>query len=130
MATPGYLAAAILLATAPFVGAGANPLTGTWRAERGGHAIEITLSADGVFARHDLAPGATAMTVSGHWSLAGDGHWLRLTIEDWAPRRACGLFGCTDIPMLLRETFRVVRQDGDQLLLEDAGGRTEFRRAG
>ena len=130
MAAPGRFAATLLLLTAPLAGAAANPLAGTWRAEQGGQAIEITLSADGAFARRDLAPRGADMTVSGRWALAGNGPWLRLTIEDWAPRQACGLFGCTDIPMLPRETFRVVRQDGDRLLLEDAGGRTEFRRAG
>ncbi|WP_198373214.1 hypothetical protein [Roseomonas rosulenta] len=106
----------------------ANPLAGTWRAAQGGQSVEITLEADGRFARQDRGPDGTAMTVSGHWTLANAGPWLRLTIEDWAPRRACGLLGCTPIRMLPGETYRYVLQPDGTLLLEDTGGRIALRR--
>ena len=122
-------AVAALLAASP-ARAAENPLAGTWHATQGGQSVEITLSPDGAFARRDRGPGGADMTVSGRWSLADPGPWLRLTVEDWAPRRACGLFGCTAIPMLPAETYRVVQPDPDRLVLEDPGGRTEFRRAG
>lgn len=130
MATIGRLAIALMLFAAPLAGAVANPLAGTWHASQGGQSVELTLSADGAFARRDRGPGGMDMTVSGHWTLTGAGPWLRLVIEDWAPRRACGLFGCTAIPMLPGETYRYILQGEDRLLLEDTGGRTEFRRAG
>ncbi|MBR0680501.1 hypothetical protein GXW74_08380 [Roseomonas eburnea] len=130
MATAGRLAVALMLLAAPLAGAAANPLAGTWRASQGGQSVEITLSADGAFARRDRGPHGADMTITGHWTLAGSGPWLRLTIEDWAPRRACGLIGCTDIRMPRGETYRYILQGEDRLLLEDTGGRTEFRRAG
>ncbi|MBR0673247.1 hypothetical protein [Neoroseomonas soli] len=130
MAATGRLAIALMLFAAPPAGAGANPLVGTWLASQGGQAVELTLSADGAFARRDLGPGGTDMTVSGRWMMAGSGPWLRLTIEDWAPRRACGLLGCTAIGMLPGETYRYVLHGEDRLLLEDSGGPTEYRRAG
>lgn len=108
----------------------ANPLAGTWRAAQGGQTVEITLEADGRFARRDHGPDGRAMTVSGHWTLAGAGPWLRLTIEDWAPRRACGLIGCTAIRMLPGETYRYALQPDGTLLLEDTGGRIALRREG
>ena len=94
--------AAVLQAIALLVPglAQANPLAGTWRAAQGGQSVEITLEAEGRFVRRDHGPDGRAMTVSGHWTLADAGPWLRLTIEDWAPRRACGLVGCTPIRML------------------------------
>jgi hypothetical protein len=108
----------------------ANPLAGTWRTAQGGQSVEIILEADGRFARRDRGPDGTAMTVSGHWTLAGSGPWLRLTIEDWAPRRACGLVGCTPIRMLPGETYRYVLRADGTLLLEDTGGRIALRREG
>jgi hypothetical protein len=51
-------------------------------------------------------------------------------VEDWAPRQACGLFGCTAIHMLPGETYRYILHGSDRLMLEDSGGRIEFRRAG
>lgn len=110
--------------------AAANPLAGTWRAVRDGQAVEIVLDADGRFARRDAGPDGTAMTVTGHWTLAAEAPWLRLVIEDWAPRRACGLIGCTPIRMLPRETYRYRLEGPDTLLLEDTGGRLALRRAG
>lgn len=123
------IALTLLLAAASPFGASANPLAGTWRATQDGQSVEITLSPDGAFARRDRAPDGTAMTVSGHWTLNGTGPWLRLVVEDWAPRRACGLFGCTDIRMLPGETYRYILRDDGRLMLEDTGGRTEFQRA-
>jgi hypothetical protein len=108
----------------------ANPLAGTWRAAQGGQSVEITLQPDGRFARRDSGPDGTAMTVSGHWTLTDAGPWLRLTIEDWAPRRACGLVGCTPIRMLPGETYRYVLRPDGTLLLEDTGGRIALRREG
>jgi hypothetical protein len=122
-------ALSLLLATVPVAGASANPLAGTWRATQDGQSVEITLSPDGAFARRDRAPDGSAMTVSGHWALNGSGPWLRVVVEDWAPRRACGLFGCADIRMLPGETYRYILRDDNRLMLEDAGGRTEFQRA-
>ncbi len=111
-------------------GAKANPLAGTWRTVADGQSVEITLRADGHFDRRDEGPRGTAMTVSGRWSVAGPGTWLRLSIEDWAPRRACGLLGCTPIRMIPGETYRYILQGADTLLLEDTGGRIALRRAG
>lgn len=108
----------------------ANPLAGTWRMAQGGQSVEITLEPDGRFARRDRGPDGRAMTVSGHWSLPDAGPWLRLTIEDWAPRRACGLVGCTPIRMLPGETYRYALQPDGTLLLEDTGGRIALRRDG
>lgn len=122
--------AAALAALLPALAA-ANPLAGTWRAVLDGQTVEITLGADGHFARRDAGRDGSAMTVSGQWSVAGqDGSWLRLTIEDWAPRRVCGLLGCTAVRMLPGETFRYRLQGADTLLLEDSGGRIALRRAG
>jgi hypothetical protein len=123
------LAALALLVAAPLAAA-ANPLAGTWRLAQAGQVVEITLSPDGRFARRDAGPDGLAMTVTGHWSVAGEGPWLRLTIEDWAPRRACGLVGCTPIRMIPGETYRYALQGGDTLLLEDTGGRVALRRGG
>lgn len=123
--------AAVLAALMLPEASAADPLAGTWRAVQHGQALEITLGADGRFARRDAAPDGTAMTVTGHWSVAGqDGPWLRLTFEDWAPRRACGLLGCTPIRMRPGETYRYRLQGADTLLLEDTGGRIALRRAG
>lgn len=108
----------------------ASPLAGTWRAAQGGQSVEITLEPDGRFARHDRGPDGRAMTVSGHWTLADAGPWLRLTIEDWAPRRACGLVGCTPIRMIPGETYRYALQPDGTLLLEHTGGRIALRREG
>jgi len=108
----------------------ANPLAGTWRTAQGGQSVEITLEPDGRFARRDRGPDGRAMTVSGHWTLPESGPWLRLTIEDWAPRRACGLVGCTPIRMLPGETYRYALQPDGTLLLEDTGGRIALRREG
>ena len=130
MAHAKRIALTLLLAAAPLFGAVANPLAGTWRTTQDGQSVEIILSPDGAFARRDRGPGGTDMTVSGRWALAGSGPWLRLTVEDWAPRNACGLFGCTEIRVLPGETYRYLLRDGDHLMLEDTGGRTEFRRAG
>lgn len=125
------LAAAMMAAMLLIPGlAQANPLAGTWRTAQGGQSVEITLEPDGRFARRDRGPDGTAMSVSGHWTLAGAGPWLRLTIEDWAPRRACGLIGCTPIRMLPGETYRYVLQADGTLLLEDTGGRIALRRGG
>jgi hypothetical protein len=123
------LAAAALAALLPGL-AGANPLAGTWRAELGGQAVEFAFAPDGSFARRDAGPDGRAMTVSGHWTLDRDAPWLRLVIEDWAPRRVCGLLGCAAVPMLPRETYRYRLEGTDMLLLEDAGGRIALRRAG
>jgi hypothetical protein len=129
--TSRCLAAALAVAIALLPGvAPANPLAGTWRTVQGGQSVEITLEADGRFARRDGGPAGAAMTVTGHWSLAGSGPWLRLTIEDWAPRRACGLVGCTAIRMLPGETYRYALQPDGTLLLEDSGGRIALRRDG
>ena len=130
MAQAGRIALTLMLAAAPMIGAAANPLAGTWRATQDGQSVEITLSPDGAFARRDRGPGGADMTVSGRWTLAGTGPWLRLIVEDWAPRASCGLFGCAEIRMLPGETYRYVLRDGEHLILEDTGGRTEFRRAG
>lgn len=119
----------IVLLLAPFA-AQANPLAGTWRMATEGQTVEITLAPDGTFARRDVGPDGRAMTVRGHWTIAGPNPWLRLVIEDWAPRRACGLTGCADIRMIPGETYRYVLQGGDTLLLEDTGGRIALRRAG
>lgn len=119
-----------LLVLAPLHGALANPLAGTWRSGADGQTVEITLRADGHFDRRDEGPRGTAMTVSGRWSVAGPGAWLRLSIHDWAPRRACGLLGCTPIRMIPGETYRYILQGADTLLLEDTGGRIALRRAG
>ncbi|MBR0649842.1 hypothetical protein GXW78_09220 [Roseomonas terrae] len=130
MALSRRIVLTLALIAAPLLGAAANPIAGTWQATEGGQSVEITLSPDGAFARRDRGPSGPEMTVSGRWSLSDPGPWLRLTVDDWAPRRACGLFGCTDIRMLPAETFRVLQYDNDHLVLEDPGGRTEFRRAG
>lgn len=124
------LAAALLIATMPLAGAWANPLAGTWRAAQGEGEVEIVLSPDGGFARRDTDARGAAMTVTGHWTVAGGSPWLRLTIEDWAPRRACGLLGCTAIRMLPRETYRYRLTEDGVLMLEDAGGPITLRRAG
>lgn len=130
MSVRSHLAAALLLAALPFAGADANPLAGTWRAAQGDQAVEITLSPDGAFARRDIDAAGSAMTVSGHWTITGSGPWLRLSIDDWAPRRACGLLGCTEIRMLPGETYRYRLTDDGVLLLEDSGGPITLRRAG
>lgn len=124
------LALLALLLAAPVAGAQASPLAGTWRTVQQGQVIEITLAPDGRFARRDTGPDGQGMSVSGHWTLHGQDAWLRLTIEDWAPRRACGLLGCTPIRMIPGETYRYVLQGGDLLMLEDTGGRITLRRAG
>jgi hypothetical protein len=122
--------AAALLVLLPAVAA-ANPLAGTWRGVQEGEAVEITLGAGGRFARRDAARDGTVMTLSGRWSIADrDGRSLRLAIEDWAPRRACGLLGCTPVRMPPGATCRYRLQGADTLLLEDAGGRIALRRAG
>jgi len=121
--------AAALLALLPALAA-ANPLAGTWRAERDGQAVEITLTPDGRFARRDAGPDGRPMTVSGHWSEDGEARRLRLVIQDWSPRRVCGLLGCAAVPMLPRETYRYRMEGTDMLMLEDAGGRMALRRAG
>ena len=64
--------AAALAALLPALAA-ADPLAGTWRAVQDGQALEITLGADGRFARRDGGRDGSAMTVSGRWSVAG--HW-------------------------------------------------------
>ncbi|NMJ43823.1 hypothetical protein GWK16_21425 [Roseomonas sp. JC162] len=120
---------AVLLLALPAV-AGANPLAGTWRLAADGQTVEIELSADGRFARRDIGPDGRATTVTGHWTLADQAPWLRLVIEDWSPRQACGLTGCAEIRMLPGETYRYALRGGDTLLLEDTGGRLAFRRAG
>ncbi len=120
------LAACLLVPTF----AQANPLAGTWRTVQGGQSVEITLQPDGRFARRDRGPDGSAMTVSGHWTLNDAGPWLRLVIEDWAPRRACGLLGCTPIRMIPGETYRYALQPDGTLLLEDTGGRIALRREG
>ena len=119
----------IVLSLLP-LGAAANPLAGTWRLAAEGQTVEITLRPDGHFARRDAGPDGQPITVTGRWSLAGESPWLRLTIEDWAPRRACGLLGCTPVPMMPGETYRYILQGSDTLLLEDSGGRMALRRAG
>ncbi len=130
MAVTPRLALTLMLAACPLAVAVANPLAGTWRATQAGQPIEITLSPDGAFARRDHGPAGAEMTVSGRWTLTGSGPWLRMTVEDWAPRRACGLLGCTDIRVPAAETYRYILRDDDRLLLEDPGGQTEFRRVG
>ncbi|MBW6401217.1 hypothetical protein KPL78_25390 [Roseomonas sp. HJA6] len=130
MSIRSRLATALLIAALPFSGASANPLAGTWRAAQGDQAVEITLSPDGAFARRDIDAAGSAMTVLGHWSITGTGPWLRLSIEDWAPRRACGLLGCTEIRMLPGETYRYRLTEDGVLLLEDSGGHLALRRAG
>lgn len=130
MTTLRHALAAVLLLLAAPLAAAANPLAGTWRVAQSGQVVEITLSPDGRFARRDAGPDGQAMTVTGRWTIAGEGPWLRLTIEDWAPRRACGLLGCTAIRMIPGETYRYAIQGGDTLLLEDSGGRIALRREG
>lgn len=130
MARAGCFALTLLMAVAPIFGALGNSLAGTWRATQGGQSVEITLSPNGAFARRDSGTGGADMTVSGRWTLAESGDRLRLTVEDWAPRRDCGLFGCTEIRVPPAETYRFIQPDHDRLMLEDQGGRTEFRRAG
>jgi hypothetical protein len=127
--SPRLVAVLALSLLAPAL-AQANPLAGTWRAAQGGQSVEITLQPDGRFARRDHGPEGAAMTVSGHWTLAEAGPWLRLVIEDWAPRRACGLLGCTPIRMIPGETYRYILQPDGTLLLEDTGGRIALRREG
>jgi hypothetical protein len=125
------LAAALLAALLSFPGlAGANPLAGSWRAVQGGQSVELTLASDGRFSRRDRGPDGTAMTVSGHWTLAEAGPWLRLVIDDWSPRRACGLLGCTPIRMLPAETYRTLLQPDGTLVLDGSGGRIALRREG
>jgi hypothetical protein len=128
--SPRLVAAILALALLAPGLAQASPLAGTWRATQGGQSVEITLQPDGRFARRDHGPDGTAMTVSGHWTLTDAGPWLRLTIEDWAPRRACGLVGCTPIRMIPNETYRYALQPDGTLLLEDTGGRIALRREG
>lgn len=130
MAHAARLALTLMLAALPLIGAAANPLAGTWRATQAGQSIEITLSPDGAFARRDHGPAGAEMTVSGRWTLTDSGPWLRMTVEDWSPRRECGLLGCTDIRVPSGETYRYILQGDDRLMLEDPGGRTEFRRVG
>ena len=124
------VAVLVLLLLAAPVAAVANPLAGTWRMAADGQTVEIELTPDGRFARRDIGPDGRAMTVTGHWILAGQAPWLRLVIEDWAPRRACGLTGCAEIRMLPGETYRYALQGADTLVLEDTGGRLALRRAG
>jgi hypothetical protein len=130
---PRFLLAAALFATLPLAPLGAvetPPLAGTWRAIQAGQSVEITLTADGTYARRDSAPGTPAMTVTGRWSASPAEPWLHVRIEDWSPRRACGLIGCTPIRMRPGETYRFILQGEDRLWLEDSGGRIELQRAG
>ncbi len=130
MSRRSSLAAALLIAALPLVGAVASPLAGTWRSDGSDQAVEITFSADGAFARRDVDAAGAAMTVSGHWAVLGTGPWLRLSIDDWAPRRACGWLGCTEIRMLPGETYRYHLTGDGTLVLEDPGGPIALRRAG
>ena len=131
MAQAGRIALTLLfLVVAPLAGASAHPLAGTWRATQDGQAVEITIAPDGSFARRDSGRRGADMTVSGRWTLAESGDRLRVVVEDWAPRRDCGLFGCAEIRVPPTETYRFTQPDRDRLVLEDQGGRTEFRRAG
>lgn len=108
----------------------ADPIAGTWRLEQAGQVVEITLGADRSFARRDQGPDGRASERRGTWRADGAEARLRVTIEDWAPRRVCGLLGCTSSRMLPGESSRDRRRDADRLLLEDAGGRITLRRAG
>ena len=108
----------------------ADPIAGTWRLEQAGQVVEITLGADGQFARRDRGPDGQAMEMRGQWQADGAEARLRVTIEDWAPRRVCGLVGCTAIRMLPGGSYRYRLRDADTLMLEDAGGRMTLRRAG
>ena len=131
MAQAGRVALTLLFLMVAFLsGASANPLAGTWRADHDGQAVEITLTPDGGFARRDSGRRGAEMTVSGRWILAETGDRLRVTVEDWAPRRDCGLFGCAEIRVPPTETYRFSQPDPNRLVIEDQGGRTEFRRAG
>ncbi len=121
--------AALILFAAPLAAA-ANPLAGTWRLADGGQTVEIEFAPDGRFSRRDIGPDGRATTVTGHWTLAGQASRIRLVIEDWTPRRVCGLTGCAEIRMLPGESYRFVLPDRDTLLLEDTGGRIALRRAG
>ena len=119
----------VSLLTAPLA-ASANPISGTWRSTGPGASVEITLSPDGAYERRDSGTDGAAMTVSGRWNLAPPDNRLRVTVEDWTPRRACGLFGCVEIRIPTAETYRVMQHDEERLILEDHGARVEFRRAG
>jgi hypothetical protein len=130
---PRFLLAAALFAILPLAPLGAAegpPIAGTWRAVQAGQSVEIILTADGAYARRDAGPGALPMTVTGRWTANPAEPWLHVRIDDWSPRRACGLVGCTPIRMRQGETYRFILQGEDRLWLEDSGGRIELQRAG
>lgn len=128
--TRSFAALIAFALSTPALAASADPLAGTWRLQEAGNTVELTLDADGRFARRDLAQDGEASSISGRWTISGTGPWLHLHFEDWAPRQACGLIGCTAIRMPAGETYRMHLEGGDLLLLDDAGGRLALRRAG
>lgn len=124
------IALALLLLAAPAMAAPPAALAGTWQVQQEDGVVELTLRADGSFARRDLAGDGEASRITGRWTIPADGGRLRLQFEDWAPRQACGLTGCTPIRMPAGETYRFRLDGEDRLLLDHAGGRLELRRAG